>query len=65
VCGKPEQIICYPDDDALAICPICCESAEHHKEEFGHTFSYAQGEGWTCDYCGIDRNETDYEESDI
>lgn len=61
VCGSAERVGCYPDDHSKTICPTCCETAEHDDGETGHQFSYTPSEGHTCDYCGVDRNDTNYE----
>jgi hypothetical protein len=62
VCGKPDDVICYPDDHALTVCPDCCEIAEHPDGETGHQFDYDRWEGHVCRYCGINRNCTKYVE---
>jgi hypothetical protein len=62
VCQKAEPIIVYPDDHALAICPDCCDKADHPDEEKGHQWEHDRWEGWLCRYCGIQRKCTNYEE---
>jgi hypothetical protein len=55
VCGKPDNVICYPDDHSKAICPDCCG-----KSEDGHDFEYERTErGKVCTRCGIPRNSVD------
>jgi hypothetical protein len=62
VCGMRDSIIVYPDEHALAICPSCCEVAEHPDGETGHRFFYEPGEReHYCNYCGIPRNYTEYQ----
>jgi hypothetical protein len=63
VCGKKDEVICYPDDHSQTVCPECCDKAEEHPDgEKGHQFYYDRWEGHLCRYCGIPRNCTDYEE---
>ena len=53
--ASPEQTICWE----------CCQAgAEHHDGETGHQFTHHQGEGWTCDYCGIERKYSNYDYSE-
>lgn len=61
VCSSVEKIICFPDTLTLAICPDCCAKVEHPDGETGHQFEYHKGDGWACRYCGILRNNTDWE----
>jgi hypothetical protein len=64
VCQKTDPVLVYPDQHGMTICPECCAKAEHPDGEKGHQFKYdpADRTHW-CDYCGIDRKCTDYEES--
>lgn len=65
VCGKPDEVICYPDDHALTICPDCCVKAVHPDEETGHQFRYSRYDrDHECLHCGILRSCTDYVEVD-
>lgn len=53
ICASADNIICYPDDHALTICPDCCARAEHPDGETGHQYSYEPGErDHFCDRCG-------------
>ena len=62
-CGSAKQVASYPPGaPKMAICPDCCETAEHPDGETGHQFTYARYEGHTCDYCGINRNDTAYDD---
>lgn len=61
-CNKTDDVICYPDDHALTVCPACCAKTQEHTDgESGHQFYYERGEGHMCRYCGIPRDCTDYE----
>lgn len=61
-CGKHDTVCIYRDEaPEQTICHECCPNAEHADGETGHQFSYARGEGWTCNYCGIDRNPNNYD----
>lgn len=40
------------DPNAKAICPACCEKAEHPNGETGHEFIYDRHEGHYCTHCG-------------
>lgn len=62
-CGNNKDIIVYPDDHALTICPTCCKTAQHPDGEDGHQFEYQRDERrHICKYCGIPRDCTDWEE---
>lgn len=64
-CGTNENVGCYREDaPEKTICPSCCESAEHDDGETGHQFTYHRSEGSTCDYCGVNRNDTLWEPAD-
>jgi len=60
MCGKPDEVICYePDNLASAICPECCDKAEHPDGETGHQFVHQRPErDYACQYCGILKNAT-------
>ena len=61
VCGKTEPVLCYPDDQTMAICPECCDTAAHPDGETGHRWQYDPGErDRECRYCGIYRKCTKY-----
>jgi len=61
VCGKPDAVICYPDDHSQTICPDCCPKAEHADGETGHQFDYDRAERQhECRYCGIPKNCTEH-----
>lgn len=65
VCRSRHDVSCYPDDHSKTICPECCgKGAEHADGETGHVFEYARGEGWTCNYCGTERNPSNYDYSE-
>ncbi len=62
ICGKTEWVGVYdPEHLERAICVECCPKATHWDEESGHQFYYESGEGQMCQYCGIRRNDTDYD----
>ncbi len=53
-CGKADDVIVYPDDHALTICPDCCDKASHPDGETGHQWEYDKWErDRVCVYCGI------------
>ena len=54
VCGG-NDVGCYPADNLfMAICPNCCEKANHPDGETGHEFKYDRSERDTvCQKCGI------------
>lgn len=61
VCGSNKWVAIYwPDAPDKAVCVECCDSQDHDDGETGHQFSYDRHEGHTCDYCGINRNDTIY-----
>ena len=62
VCHKTDNVICYPDDHALTICPDCCDKClEHPDGEKGHQWDYDKWErDDVCRYCGIQRRCTDH-----
>ena len=63
VCLKPDDVICYPDDHSLTICPTCCDTAEHPDGETGHQFEHNRHErDGECRYCGILRRCTRHAE---
>lgn len=63
VCKKTDDVISYPDDHSLAICPGCCDKVEEHPDgEKGHQWEYDKWDGHYCRYCGIPRNCTSYVE---
>jgi hypothetical protein len=64
VCGKNDDVGCYPDDHSQTICVVCCPRAEHADGETGHQFDWEPGDGWMCRYCGIRRSDTDYDYSE-
>ena len=65
ICGSVDDVIGYPDDHSLTICPNCCDDAEHHDGETGHVFKYDQWErGSVCQHCGIPRRDTEYAHED-
>lgn len=54
VCGKDDDVICYPEHREEAICPPCCGKK-------GHDFEYDPADkGYVCQDCGVDRRDTDY-----
>lgn len=58
-CGSSKWVACYPaESPGQTICTECCGTAEHPDGESGHQFTYSRHEGHTCDYCGINRNDT-------
>jgi len=62
VCGKADDVISYPDDHLLTICPDCCEKTEHPNGEIGHYFYYDRDErARICEACGVNRKYTDYD----
>lgn len=62
VCGKTEQVAIYREDaPERTVCMDCCAAAQHHDGEDGHQFSHHHGTGWACDYCGVDRNPSNYD----
>lgn len=61
VCNKTTDIICYPDDLCQAICPACCDTAQHADGETGHVWKYDYDERTeACEKCGIDIKCTEY-----
>lgn len=61
MCGKTEDVIEYPDDHALTVCPECCDKATHHDGETGHGWYYDRHErGRLCRYCGLPKQCTPY-----
>ena len=65
VCKSDDQVYVWdPKHPERTICWECCQGgAEHHDGETGHSFTYHRGEGLTCDYCGIERQHSDYDYS--
>ena len=62
VCGKTEEVIQYPTDNpAGAVCPECCDKAEHANGETGHEW---ECDAWerdrVCLHCGVPRKCTPY-----
>ena len=58
-CGSSKLVASYPADATEnTICVECCGNTEHPDGESGHQFSFAPHEGHTCNYCGINRNDT-------
>lgn len=65
VCGKPDAVICYPDDHAQTVCPDCCATADHQDGEHGHVWEYSRADrDHECVHCGVLRQCTDYQEFD-
>ena len=64
ICESAERVICYPDDHSNTICPDCCPQAEHDDGETGHQFEFYRGEGWSCRYCGVERDPDNYDYSE-
>lgn len=61
VCGRTDEVICYPDDHRWTVCPECCDSAEHQDGETGHGWDHDHWErDRVCRYCGIQRRCTEY-----
>lgn len=62
-CGLSDKVLCFPDNQALAVCPDCCDKAEHPDGETGHKWEHDQWErGRVCVHCGIPRRYTDYDQ---
>ena len=52
VCGKADDVICYPDK-GKAYCPVCCGGALKDDGEQGHQYEHDRDErDWFCVYCG-------------
>lgn len=61
VCKSNKEVIVYPDDHTLTICPDCCDKAEHPDGETGHVWEYDRWErDRVCIHCGIQRRCTKY-----
>lgn len=65
-CGKAEPVIEYHGDTPhLAICPDCCDKAEHPDGETGHKWEHDKWErDRVCQKCGIPRRCTEYANDD-
>lgn len=64
ICGSSQWVGCYREEaPEQTVCPTCCETAEHDDGETGHQFSYHHPEGHTCNYCGVNRNDTLWEDA--
>ncbi len=63
ICGKPDAVICFPDDHAQTICPDCCATTEHPDGETGHEWKYTPYDrDHECQKCGVLRRCTSYAE---
>lgn len=65
VCNSDKGVLVYPEDSTQAICPDCCDKAEHADGETGHVWEYDRHErGSVCIHCGICRRDTGYASDD-
>lgn len=66
VCRKVDAPIVYREEQPdLAICPDCCDGAEHADGETGHVWEYDEWErGSVCTHCGICRRDTEYRDEE-
>lgn len=61
-CGLSDKVLVFSDKQ-LAVCPDCCDKAEHADGWTGHKWEHDEWErGRVCVYCGIPRRHTDYSE---
>lgn len=59
ICRSSKRVAIYRTEaPGQAVCVECCDGSKHHDGETGHQFSYDRYDGHTCDYCGINRNDT-------
>lgn len=65
-CGTTAEVICYSEaNPQTAVCPDCCDTAEHADGETGHQFTHDPSErDWVCNYCGICRRFTRHADND-
>lgn len=65
ICHRRLNVAIYREEaPEQTVCVYCCEHADHADGEHGHVFAYQRSEGHTCNYCGIDRNCTDFDYSE-